>query len=420
MGDTCGVTDVRTTPQPLVASVPDQSLAALFRRFLGFGLLAWGGPVAQIAMLRRELVDRERWISSERFNRTLAVYQVLPGPEAHELCVYFGYLARGRIGGLIAGLGFMLPGLTLMLALSWFYLNVGTDSSLVLAFFAGAQAAVLALIVRAVHRIGAHALTDRWLATIALLAAIAALVGVHFALVLLMAGVSYFLVSRRLVAVALAVLMVGAGLTTMVALTGSQPVPIAAIESEGAEPAGTGSEAPIPLFASGLKAGLLTFGGAYTAIPFLEADAIEADWMTSRTFLDGVALSGVLPAPLIIFATFVGFVAGGLIGALAITAGVFGPAFAFTLVGHRQLERLVENRSMHALLDGVTAGVVGLIAATALLLLPVAVRSLSGAAVFGVVLVSLYLWKSGKAVAVVMLGSGIAGVVLQWVSGSAP
>src|SRR5262245_7853722 len=96
-------------------AIQPQSYAQLLRRFLRFGFLAWGGPVAQIAMIRRELVDEEQWISNERFNRTLAIYQVLPGPEAHELCVYFGYLARGRIGGLLAGLGFMLPGFLLML-----------------------------------------------------------------------------------------------------------------------------------------------------------------------------------------------------------------------------------------------------------------------------------------------------------------
>src|SRR5215208_8072099 len=108
--------------------VPPEPLGALFLRFLRFGSLAWGGPVAQIAMIRKELVDEERWISRDQFNRTLAVYQVLPGPEAHELCVYFGLLARGRLGGLLAGLGFMLPGFVLMFALSWFYFAVGIES----------------------------------------------------------------------------------------------------------------------------------------------------------------------------------------------------------------------------------------------------------------------------------------------------
>src|SRR5690606_38189481 len=129
------------------------SYLQLFRRFLHFGLLAWGGPVAQIGMLRRELVDEERWISSRRFNRVLAVYQVLPGPEAHELCVYFGLLARGRVGGLLAGLGFMLPGFVLMFALSWLYFAIDIRQSVLGGFFLGIQPAVVALIVRAVHRI---------------------------------------------------------------------------------------------------------------------------------------------------------------------------------------------------------------------------------------------------------------------------
>ena len=98
---------------------PRLTLMAVFLRFLKFGAFAFGGPVAQIAMIRRELVDEERWIDSDRFNRLLAVMQVLPGPEAHELCVHLGIRARGRPGGLLAGLGFMLPGLTLMLAAAW-------------------------------------------------------------------------------------------------------------------------------------------------------------------------------------------------------------------------------------------------------------------------------------------------------------
>ena len=110
------------------SGIPYQSLAGVFLRFLKFGLLAWGGPVAQIAMIKKELVEEERWIDGERFNRALAVYQALPGPEAHELCVYFGMLARGRIGAVLAGLGFMLPGFALMMALSWIYVKYGLQS----------------------------------------------------------------------------------------------------------------------------------------------------------------------------------------------------------------------------------------------------------------------------------------------------
>src|SRR5687767_15799711 len=102
-------------------NIPHQSYTSIFLRFLRFGFLAWGGPVAQIAMIRQELVEEEKWVTPAHFKRVLAIYQILPGPEAHEMCVYFGYLARGRIGGILAGLGFMLPGFFLMFALSWAY-----------------------------------------------------------------------------------------------------------------------------------------------------------------------------------------------------------------------------------------------------------------------------------------------------------
>ena len=364
-------------------------------------------------MLRRELVDQERWVSSERFNRTLGVYQALPGPEAHELCVYFGYLARGRSGGLVAGLGFMLPGLLLMVGVSWFYVSIGIGSPWFSAAFAGCQAAVLALIVRAVHRIGSHALTNRWLAIVALLAMFLAVLGVHFAVVLALAGIVYSLASRGRERLAFAVcLVVFASVAAFAFTQAADQGPALPGDSRPARDQPPSEATAAELAVSGLRTGLLTFGGAYTAIPFLQKDVVDGGWMTSQTFLDGVALSGILPAPLIIFSTFVGYVAGGMAGALAMTAGVFAPAFLFTLVGHRHLERLVDHRATHALLDGVTAGVVGLVGATALMLAPIAVRSTAGAAVFGLALMSLYVWKTGAVVAFVIVGSGALGVLL--------
>ena len=119
-----------TQPAEIEIRVPHQPLFAIFVRFLRFGFLAWGGPVAQIAMIRQELVEEEKWISPQKFNRVLSLYQALPGPEAHELCVYFGMMAGGRPGALLAGLGFMLPGFILMLALSWFFVAYGISSPL--------------------------------------------------------------------------------------------------------------------------------------------------------------------------------------------------------------------------------------------------------------------------------------------------
>lgn len=169
------------------------SLFRLFLRFLRFGALAWGGPVAQIAMIKRELVEEERWIDQSRFNRLLAVYQVLPGPEAHELCVHFGMMRRGRIGGLVAGLGFMLPGFVLMLLLAWAYAQLDLTEPVLAAAFLGIQIGVIALIARAVHRIGEHVLIDRWLWTIAAATAAASVAGVPFWITLPGAGIAYSL-----------------------------------------------------------------------------------------------------------------------------------------------------------------------------------------------------------------------------------
>ena len=116
---------VTLTASPHQIETPE-ALRAIFLRFLKFGCLAWGGPAAQIAMIKRECVDEEGWVSEETFKKTLAVYQVLPGPEAHELCVYFGRLRGGKLGGFLAGLGFMLPGFLLMLALSALYVEADT------------------------------------------------------------------------------------------------------------------------------------------------------------------------------------------------------------------------------------------------------------------------------------------------------
>jgi chromate transporter len=385
---------------------PHLSYAQLFLRFLRFGLLAWGGPFAQIAMLRQELVEEERWIGRKRFNRVLAVYQALPGPEAHELCVYFGYVARGRVGGLLAGLGFMLPGLILMLLLSWFYVTIGLGSPLIAAIFVGCQAAVTALIVRAVHRIGEHALSNRWLWGIAIGAALGQLLNVPFFLSLGVAALIATLSARQRYTPAALVCLASIALAAIITVQGALPTAVAVNTSAVSAPS------TLSLFGSGLRAGLLTFGGAYTAIPFVQHDAvIMGGWMTNGQFLDGLALSGILPAPLVIFVTFVGYLGGGFAGALAMTIGMFLPAFAFTLVGHELMERLVERPGIHAALDGIAAGVVGLIAATALQLLTT-ITDLPSILIFLAALITAYCWKSKWAVLVIVGGAGLLGLIL--------
>ena len=386
---------------------------AIFFRFLRFGLLAWGGPVAQIAMIKRELVEEEKWISPSRFNRLLAVYQVLPGPEAHELCVHLGMMRGGRLGGFLAGLGFMLPGLLLVLGIAWLYQQLDLRQPLLAAVFLGVQIGVIALIVRAVHRIADHALGNGWLWGLAGISGMAAALGVSFWVTLPAAGLAYASIEARKYSLAalIAVAALVAGFLSM-----SEPLLIGSKVPTGTGvTVAAGSVTVLALFMSGLKAGLLTFGGAYTAIPFVRGDAVGRGWVSEPQFLDGLALSGVIPAPLIIFATFVGFIAGGLPGALAITAGIFLPAFAFALLFYDRLERVIEDERLHRFLEGVAAGVVGLIAVTALQLGWSVARSvpslLAGAAIFVTSLAILYAWKSKLNVLAVIVGAAAAGAV---------
>lgn len=386
--------------------IPAQSWPSLFWRFLRFGLLAWGGPVAQIAMVKRELVDEERWVDVAHFNRVLGLYQVLPGPEAHELCVYFGMLARGRLGGIVAGLGFMLPGFLLMLALSWAYVTFGLELPKVQAVLLAVQAAVAALIVRAIHRIGSHALRDRFGVSIALAAFVAQLGGVVFALSLLVAGLAQvaFAERQRLLGTVALMLLV----SFAAALWQPEAAALAPVLQERVT-----TRASLPQLAwSGLRAGLLTFGGAYTAIPILQKDAvITGGWMTNAEFLDGIALGGILPAPLIIFSTFVGYLGGGLPGALVVTGCVFLPAFAISLIAHEPLERLLTRPRVRVFLDGVVAGVVGVIAATTVGLVRAAVTDVWTAAVFAVALLGFFVSKSRWTIPAVLVAAGMVGAL---------
>jgi chromate transporter len=372
-------------------------LRAIFIRFLKFGLLAWGGPAAQIAMIKRECVDEEHWISEDSFKKLLAVYQVLPGPEAHELCVYFGRLRGGKLGGFLAGLGFMLPGFILMLGLSILYVEANIASHLDSLFY-GLTAAVGALVARALVRLSGSFITDVPLAVLAIAGfALTLFANANFVLVLLGAGLAYELWknasrwSRQANSLALSPTALALVMATTITLSLTAKI-----------------------FFAGLKAGLLTFGGAYTVIPFLRDSAVsQHHWLTSQQFVDGLAMSGILPAPLIIFSTFVGYIAGGLGGAFAMTLGIFIPAFVFPIFLHRQLVAVAENERLRPFLLGVAAGVIGLIAAVTVQIVETSVVDVYTALLAIGAFLALNRWHSKLTVLYVVLGCGAIGALLQ-------
>ena len=284
------------------------SLTSLFLRFLRFGAARLGRPAAQIAMISKECVDEERWVDEETFKKTLAVYQVLPGPEAHELCVYFGRLRGGKLGGFVAGLGFMLPGFLLMLGLSVLYVEAGLDERFEELFY-GLKAAVGALVAMAIVRLGRKFISDVPLALIAV-ASLGLTLGLDlsFVLVLLAAGLAYEL-GRR------------AG--TREGPAASFSIAPSARSRRARRGHGVADRRDLP---GGPE------GGAADLRRRLHRGPVPAGHRRRRAglahrreFLDGLALGGILPAPMIIFSTFVGYLAGGLTGGLAMTLGIFLP-----------------------------------------------------------------------------------------------
>jgi chromate transporter len=383
----------------------------IFSTFLKFGFLAWGGPVAQLALIREELVEKKKWISAEKFKKILAIYQILPGPEAHEMCVHIGVMKGGRIGGMLAGLGFMIPGFFLMLLLSFLYLHFGKAQLAPIFLFV--VPVVTALIIRALHRIGAHVVSGRKAIPPFVAAVILTFFDVNFALIFLIAVIWEMLWSRN--KKLLAILICGVFTTSFVMLSLSKHdsghLPRIMLRQAQHDIVVGSEKNNSAIFLSGLKGGLTSFGGAYTTIPILQRDMVgKYEGVTDETFLDALAVSSIIPAPLIIFATFLGYIASGLAGAVLITIGMFLPAFAFSIIGFNYLEKIIENKMLQGILESIAAAVVGLFAVTALEIFSKSITSFLSLAIFAAALFLFYKVKKNWITPVLILTAGIAGI----------
>lgn len=333
------------------------------------GLLSFGGPAGQIALMHRELVDRRGWIDEARFLHALNFCMLLPGPEAMQLATYVGWLRGGWRGGLLAGGLFVLPGILAIMALSWVYVLAGGVGWIAGVFF-GLKAAVIALVAEALVRIGRRALKGPQAWAIAGAAFLALFFfGVPFPLVVLTAAGIGFLTARG------EAVVVGAaprGATLQVALiwAGLWLGPVALLLLA----LGPGHVlAQVAVYFSQMA--VLTFGGAYAVLAWVAQAAVEQfHWLSAPQMLDGLAMAETTPGPLIMVTQFVGFMAGWQAGGLwlATLAGLvttwvtFAPCFLWIFAGAPYAERLRGNPALTGALASVTAAVVGVIANLAL------------------------------------------------------
>lgn len=333
------------------------------------GLLSFGGPAGQIALMHRELVDRRGWIDEARFLHALNFCMLLPGPEAMQLATYVGWLRGGWRGGILAGGLFVLPGILAVMALSWVYVLAGGVGWIAGVFF-GLKAAVIALVAEALVRIGRRALKGPQAWAIAGAAFLALFFfGVPFPLVVLAAAGIGFLTARGEAA---AVGAAPRGATRQVALiwAGLWLGPVALLLLA----LGPGHVlAQVAVYFSQMA--VLTFGGAYAVLAWVAQAAVDQfHWLSAPQMLDGLAMAETTPGPLIMVTQFVGFMAGWQAGGLwlATLAGLvttwvtFAPCFLWIFAGAPYAERLRGNPALTGALASVTAAVVGVIANLAL------------------------------------------------------
>jgi len=368
----------------------------VFLYFLFLGFVNIGGPVAQITMMFNHMVEKRGWLSKDRFIKIMAFCHVLPGPEALQLAIYVGYLKRKLWGGVLAGLTFILPGAIVMIVLSWLYVHYGrlhqvTDALYVL------KPAVLGIIAAGIIKLGRASIRNVFLALL-LVAAFAGMrfAGINFLLILLLAGI-------------LNLIMEG-GSAALKRNASSLPVML------------VGTSALIPFSDSRLlqvawlffKTGLLSFGGAYASLVFVQRGAVaQYHWLSDGQLLDGVALSVATPGPFMLFTSFVGYIAGGIPGAVIATFFVFLPSFVFVLAGAHYIEKVRENRALQAFLAGVSAAVVGVIAVVSLDLIPEALVDWPAVGISVAAFFLIALLK--RDVALVAVGAMLGGVIYSTV-----
>jgi chromate transporter len=366
------------------------SLGTVARQWTRIGITGFGGPPAHIAMLRALIVDRMGWMDAREFQDANAACGLLPGPASTQLSIFCAYRVAGPAGAIVGGLGFIVPAVILILALSVLFL-AENPPLWVRGAGAGAGAAVAVVAVHAArsligpsfdHVRGCAPRVARWLAYLAVGAAGAALVGSYLVLALLACGLIELFVQRR----------------------PSQLRSIALLLPGSVSGGGFGA-----LAWTAFKVGALSFGGGFVIIPLMQGDAVHNyHWMTNAQFLNAVALGQITPGPVVATVAAVGYAAHGLAGGLLAAVVAFTPSFSFILLGGGRFERLRNDERARAFLDGAGPAAIGAILGAAILLAG-ALQEVWQFAILAAAAMALLIFKRG--IVQTLLASGAVGVV---------
>jgi chromate transporter len=392
-------------PVPDASAPPNQNqrLAEVAGLALRLGFTSFGGPAAHIAMLHDEVVTRRQWITEEYFLDLLGATYLIPGPNSTEMFIHIGRVRAGWRGLIVSGVCFILPAAAIVLVLAWAYVRFGGTPAAEWLLY-GIKPVIIAIVLQALWNLGRTAIKGPLLMLIAV-----AVVGL------------YLLGANELV------LLFGGGLVAMLVrnlrrLRARKAAPLAALLPLLRLPISawlqTGAGTPVSLqllFLIFLKIGSVLYGSGYVLLAFLRGDlVVRLGWLTDRQLLDAVAVGQFTPGPVFTTATFIGYILGGLPGAVLATVGIFLPSFIFVAAVNPLLPRLRQSPWLGALLDGVNVAALGLMAAVTWDLARAAIVDWVTLAVAGLAALLLLRYKVNSAWLV--LAGGIFALLWRWLA----
>ena len=380
---------------------PKYSLGDLVKYFLLLGTTGFGGPVALVGYMHRDLVEKRKWISEEEYKEGLALAQLAPGPLAAQLCIYLGYVHLGLIGATLCGIAFVVPSFIMVVGIGMLYKIYG-GLPWMQAVFYGVGAAVIGIIAvsiykltqKSVSKFQPKAVMEKWLLW-----------------VLFIVGIAVTIITES----EQVLLFVGAGLIAMMVYAPPKWMKqnansILLFSFAGFWEFKTETLGQMAWFFT--KAGAFVFGSGLAIVPFLHGAVTDYHWLTEQQFLDAVAVAMITPGPVVITVGFIGYLVGGFPGACVAALATFLPCYLFTVIPAPYFKKIAKNKSVKSFVEGITAAVVGALAGAVVIIASRSITDVPTAAIAVVTIAILFFTKKTQEPIIILAAAGI-GLLLK-------